>query len=358
MANSGKHIFFLAPYPKGAAPSQRFRFEQYLDYLKEQGFNYSFHPFYDQKAWETLYAQGKTGVKLFHLLRSFMRRTLLMFQLHRADYIFVHREMSHVGPPIFEWITTKVLRKKFIYDFDDAIWLPNYSEQNAKFQKLKMYKKVFRIMRWANQVTAGNTFLCKKAREFNPHVQFLPTTIDLHYHTAEAKKEGKLTIGWTGSHTTAKYLHDLVPVIQELNNKYDFDFLVISNENPGLDLPNLKYIPWEKNSEIKDLNLIDIGIMPLEDSVWTHGKCAFKILQYMALSKACVASPVGANLTVIKEGENALFAQSEKEWYDALEKLIFDENLRYELGENAFETVKNNYSVMANREKYLSLFQK
>lgn len=354
-----QHIFFIVPYPKGSAPSQRFRFEQYLEFLADEGFSYELHPFYDTKAWNTLYAEGKTLEKIYHLLRSFMRRFLLLFQFRKADFIFVHREMSHVGPPIFEWITTKILRRKITYDFDDAIWLPNYSEQNAKFQRLKMYKKVFSIMRWANQITAGNEYLCQQAKKYNNRVTFLPTTIDLNYHKSEtALKRKKLTIGWTGSHTTAQYLDFLVPILKRLNENYEYDFLVISNENPKLDLPNFKFIPWNKKDEIEDLNRIDIGVMPLEDSVWTQGKCAFKILQYMALSKPCVASPVGANLDVIKTGENALLAKSESDWYEALSQLIENDDLREELGENAYKTVQSRYSVEANKAKYLQLFKK
>jgi len=32
-----KTIYFLAPYPFNSAPSQRFRFEQYFEFLKNQG---------------------------------------------------------------------------------------------------------------------------------------------------------------------------------------------------------------------------------------------------------------------------------------------------------------------------------
>ncbi|SFT89491.1 Glycosyltransferase involved in cell wall bisynthesis [Lishizhenia tianjinensis] len=358
MATGTPHIFFIAPYPKGAAPSQRFRFEQYLSFLEKEGYSYEFHPFYDEDAWKTLYAEGQVLKKSYHLLRSFWRRFLLLFQLRKADFIFVHREMSHVGPPIFEWITTQLLGKKIIYDFDDAIWLPNYSEQNARFQQLKMYKKVFRIMRWAHLISAGNEFLCSTARKYNSKVNFIPTTIDLNYHQSPPRKKGRLTVGWTGTHTTAKYLHAVLPVLEKLQSKYDFDFLVISNENPAFALPNFTYIPWNKTTEIQDLNSIDIGIMPLEDSVWTQGKCAFKILQYMALSKPCVASPVGANLSVIEEGVNGRFAKSEEEWFYALEELLSNEDLRIQLGKKAFETVREGYSVEANQEKYLKLFQK
>jgi hypothetical protein len=137
-----KTIFFLVPYPKGEAPSQRFRFEQYLTAYENDGYIIEIHPFYDYSTWQTLYSEGNQMKKAFGVLFCFLKRFGLLFKLRRANYIFIHREVAHVGPPIFEWIIAKVLRRKYIYDFDDAIWLPNYSETNARFHRLKSYWKV------------------------------------------------------------------------------------------------------------------------------------------------------------------------------------------------------------------------
>ena len=134
----GKKIIFIAPYPLGQAPSQRFRFEQYFSILEQEGFVVEFHPFLSSKTWNTLYKEGSFIAKTFGMLGSFWRRFILLFKIRKVDSVFIHREASMVGPPIFEWIIAKVLRKKYIYDFDDAIWLPNYSESNAKFHRLKL----------------------------------------------------------------------------------------------------------------------------------------------------------------------------------------------------------------------------
>ena len=115
-----KRVFFLAPYPHDQAPSQRFRFEQYLDFLKQSGYNIEFHSFLNTKTWEALYNQGSFGVKFFGILGSFWRRFILMFRMRKADYVFIHREASMIGPPIFEWIISKVLRKKY-YELSKAL---------------------------------------------------------------------------------------------------------------------------------------------------------------------------------------------------------------------------------------------
>ena len=353
-----KRIFFIAPYPFGAAPSQRFRFEQYFDFLREEGFEIEEHPFYDEKMWKTLYSEGNTLKKTWGLLKSIARRKLLLFKLHKADHIFIHREVAHVGPPVFEWIIAKILRRKYIYDFDDAIWLPNYSESNARFHRLKAYWKVNYCMKWAHQVTAGNDYLATYARKFNPNVQVIPTTIDTenHHNVLCDHDREPLTIGWTGTHTTMRYLEPLLPILRELESEFEFKFRVISNQAPDFELNALEFVQWKKETEIEDLSRIQIGIMPLEEDIWSEGKCGFKGLQYMALGMATVLSPVGVNKIIVRDGENGFLADDPQEWKEKLTQLISDRELRERFGENGRKTVEAYYSVDAIKQKYLNLF--
>ena len=138
-----------------------------------------------------------------------------MFRLINADYIFIHREASMIGPPVFEWFIAKILRKKYIFDFDDAIWLPNYSATNAKFHRLKAYWKTKWIIKWAHTVTAGNEYLKTYAEQFNNNVQIIPTTIDLvNVHNKKTDyTTSNINIGWTGTHTTMHYLDEIVPLL-------------------------------------------------------------------------------------------------------------------------------------------------
>ncbi|MDG0973431.1 MAG: glycosyltransferase family 4 protein [Crocinitomicaceae bacterium] len=354
-----KTIYIIAPYPRAEAPSQRFRFEQYLDFLESEGFTLHFHPFINEKTWNTIYSEGKVVKKIIGMLGSFLRRWVLLLQLHKADYVFIHREAAQMGPPIFEWIIAKVLRKKYIYDFDDAIWLPNYSESNAKFHSLKAYWKVKYCMKWAHKITAGNAYLADFAKQYNANVQVLPTTIDTeHYHnqTIHYEKE-KLVIGWTGSHTTLHYLDELVPVLQQLEKKFDFTFTVISNEAPVFSLKSLQFVKWTKVTEIEELLQFSIGVMPLKEDQWSKGKCGFKALQYMSLGIPSVISPVGVNSEIIANGENGFTPSSLSEWTEALEKLLTDRSLRHKLGMEGQATIEKRYSVHSQKQHYLNLFQ-
>jgi glycosyltransferase involved in cell wall biosynthesis len=353
-----KKIYFIVPYPHKEAPSQRFRFEQYFDFLEENDFDVEIYPFINQSTWKTLYGEGKIFKKAWGILMSFVRRFGLLFRLHNADFIFIHREAAHIGPPIFEWIIAKVLRRKYIYDFDDAIWLPNYSESNARFHRLKAYWKVRYCIKWASQITAGNAYLANYASQYNKNIQVIPTTIDTenHHNVMTSHDSQDLIIGWTGTHTTMHYLDELVPVLKKLEQKYTFTFLVISNQSNDYDLKSLKFVKWNKETEIEDLAKINIGVMPLKQDIWSEGKCGFKGLQYMALEIPTIMSPVGVNSTIVQNGINGFLVESQEEWYEILEKLILDKELRIQIGKAGKSRIDQAYSVLANQEKYLDLF--
>lgn len=354
-----KSIYILAPYPHGQAPSQRFRFEQYLDFLKEHEFEIYFHPFLDEKTWNTLYKPGNALKKVGGFLISFLRRWKLLFTLRKADFIFIHREAAQIGPPVFEWIIAKVLRKKYIYDFDDAIWLPNYSASNAKFHRLKAYWKVKYCIQWAHQVSAGNQYLSNYAQQYNSNVSIVPTTIDTvnHHNLLTNYEKEDVIIGWTGTHTTMHYLDDLIPILKELEQHFTFQFLVISNEPPQYDLKSLRFKPWSKATEIQDLAEISIGVMPLREDIWSAGKCGFKGLQYMALGIPSVLSPIGVNNEIISHEENGFLAHSPEEWKTTLEKLIQSAELRKKIGLHGRTTILNHYSVKSQENNYLSFFK-
>lgn len=354
-----KKILFIAPYPFGEAPSQRFRFEQYFAYLRINRIEIEEAPFLDDKGWKTLYKEGSSLKKVGAISRSFFRRFGLLFRLRKYDHIFIHREASMIGPPMFEWMIAKVLRRKFIYDFDDAIWLPNYSESNARFQRLKMYKKVNKIMKWANQISAGNDYLADYARQFNKNVQVIPTTIDTEnvHNTIGNQEQSPIVIGWTGSHTTVKYIEEILESLDRLHDEYGIKLKVIANLPPDFERPYMEFIKWSKQSEIEDLATFNIGIMPMEDSAWTQGKCGFKGLQYMALSIPAVMSDVGVNGQIVSDGINGMICTSQNDWYSKLKLLIEDASLRAELGKQGKKTVESKYSVNAYKETYLSLFK-
>ena len=119
----------------------------------------------------------------------------------------------------------------------------------------------------------------------------------------------------------------------------------------------MEYIQWNKATEIEDLAAIQIGVMPLKDSIWAKGKCGFKGLQYMALEIPSVMSNVGVNTEIIQHEQNGFLCEKNEDWERILRRLISDKNLRKTIGSIGKQTVKERYSVESQKENYLSLFE-
>lgn len=351
-----KKILFLVPYPFDEAPSQRFRFEQYFDILDANGIDYRISSFLSIKAWHTLYTSGNYLYKIGCVIAGFVRRLFDMIYAINVNLVFIHREAAPVGPPFFEWILYKLLKKKIIYDFDDAIWISNTSAQNKIASKLKCHWKVKYICQYAYKISVGNEFLASYVRRFNINVLINPTTIKytIPRNTTD-KVNSTITIGWTGTHSTMKYL-DLIRIpIMQLYKEFDICFTIISNQKPSDFFVPFTYIKWDKKSELQDLSRFDIGIMPLADDEWSKGKCGFKALQYMALGIPVVASKVGANIAIIDSNINGYLAENQIDWYNQLKLLIEDIDLRNTVGLLGNLKVKNNYSTKANNINFLSI---
>jgi len=353
-------ILFLVPYPKGESPSQRFRFEQYFDLLSKNNIAFRISSFWSLRAWNILYRNGHVLEKSFWLLAGFVKREIDLLRAINHDLIFIHRECAPVGPPIFEFIIAKILRKKIIYDFDDAIWLENTSQENKLARWIKFHRKVKFICRWSWKVSCGNAWLADYAKQFNSNVVLNPTTVDTdNWHNPDrwptVQKAGKTVIGWTGTHSTISYLNEILPVLRSIEKKYPVIIRVISNKNPEIGLNSTEFVPWKKKNEITDLLTFDIGIMPLTNDEWAKGKCGFKALQYMALRIPSVASAVGVNTSVIDRDINGFLCTTKSEWEQSLEKLILDPSLQKKIGEEARKKIIKNYSLGSNSTTFLSL---
>jgi glycosyltransferase involved in cell wall biosynthesis len=356
-----KKIIFLTPYPFDTAPGQRFRYEQYLNILKEQGYKIQISSFLSESAYRLLYKPGKTIQKFLGVVAGIIRRFATLPIIATADFVFVFREVCPVGPPLFEWIIAKILRKKIIYDFDDAIWMTDVLCESFFTRMIRWRRKVSCISRWSYKVSCGNDYLCNYARQFNQHVVLNPTTIEteLLHNPSIYKKElsTHVTIGWTGSHSTLKYLAEIEEVLRDIEQNIPaIKILIIANQKPQLALRTAEFIPWQKQTEAVDLLKIDIGIMPLPDDEWTKGKCGFKALQYMAMGIPAVVSPIGVNSIIIDHGKNGFLAKTKENWLNYLSQLISDVELRKTMGKYGREKVIRHYSVRSNSSNFLSLF--
>jgi glycosyltransferase involved in cell wall biosynthesis len=354
-------ILFLCPYPYDEVASQRFRFEQYFETLRKNNIQLRQKSFYSRWAYKVLYRKKQFILKAAGTIFGFLKRIFHFFYCISFDYIFIHREVTPIGPPVFEWLMAKVLGKKIIYDFDDAIWMPNTSDENSLISGLKWHKKFNSICAWSYKISCCNEFLAEQAGKFNHNIIIIPTTIDtLRFEIGKTlhRYGDHVVIGWTGTHSTLSYLSPMIDLLKKIIEMHqEVQFRIICNKTPDWELPNLQFIEWNKSNEVRDLIGIDIGIMPLPDTDWAMGKCGFKILQYLALEIPAIATPVGVNKEIIVHGKNGFLCTSEKEWLDHLKLLIESKELRQELGKNGRKTVEEYYSLEVNNKSFLDLFE-
>jgi glycosyltransferase involved in cell wall biosynthesis len=353
MMEKRKKIVILSPYPFNGAPSQRFRFEQQIIHLQKY-FDVVQLSFWTNKSNAVLYKKGKIVEKGMGLLLGIIRRKIQLFQVMNADIVFIHREIVPIGTLFFEWIIAKLFRKKIIFDFDDAIWRLDTSNENKKLEWLKNADKVKKIISLSTHVIAGNNYLSDYAKLYNKKVSVIPTTIDTNYHLPTLKKNNTICIGWTGSKTTIKHFELALPVLKKLKEKYKelITFKVIGDENFYHDELHIVGEAWQMSTEIQQLAEISIGIMPLPDDEWSKGKCGFKGLQYMSMEIPAVLAPVGMNIEIIQDGVNGFLAKNEREWIEKISALIENEDLRTKLGKAGRKTIEDKYSLNAQKEHY------
>lgn len=336
----------FVPYPLDTTPSQRFRIEQWKPFLAADGINVDLFPFADPAMMERLHQPKHIAGKAAAMSSALLRTARRALKTRRYDAVFVHRAMTIAGPAVLERVV-RWLGVPMIFDFDDAIYMLHTSQANRRFGWLKFPGKTAAICRLSSDIVVGNEFLADYARQFNPCVTVVPTSIDtdLYRPQPSTSSSGKVVIGWTGSSTSQTYLEWFAPVLRQLKETCDFELRVVSNREPHL--PDLEYVwrAWSPETEIAEIGQFDIGIMPMPDDKWSLGKCALKALQCMALGQATVASDIGANREVIQHNVNGMLAGSDEDWLAQLKCLVEDPALRARLGAAGKETVDLHFSA-------------
>ena len=206
--------------------------------------------------------------------------------------------------------------------------------QNPIADWIKANWKIKYICKWSYKVVGGNEYLCNYAMQYCPNVTMIPTCVDTvkKHNRLNNQDREKVSVGWTGSHSTMKYLDKMVPMLEKLIQLLDVNMIIIANKPPTFSLSNMEFIQWSEENEVDDLLKIDIGIMPLESDPWCEGKCGFKLIQYLALGIPAIASPVGVNKKIIEQGINGYLCEHENEWTETLTALIKNSLLRKEMG--------------------------
>jgi glycosyltransferase involved in cell wall biosynthesis len=346
----------------GISPGQRFRFEQYLNILREDGFIIDVQSFLDMKTMRILYQHGHIFQKVLGVISGFIRRLCFLPRMFFYDYVFIYREATPIGPPLIEAILF-LLGRKVIFDFDDAIFISKTSKVNRIVSFVKWSSKIRFITRHSVKVSVCNNYLFNWVKQFNDNVMLVPTTIDLNYHTRISKApltSRRIVVGWTGSRSTLGYLELVREEVKELQEHFDFEFRVICDLDPKFpEIKNYRFIQWTLENEIEDLAGIDIGIMPVPQGEWELGKVGFKAIQYSGVGATPVVSSTGSGHEVVIHGKTGLVVSNDKgAWFEAISLLLANPDQIALMGQAAREYVDKRYSVQSQVNNYMALFGK
>lgn len=352
-------ILFLTS-GKENAPSPRIRVLQYLPHLRQRGFEckvisynlkHYFKPFPTERIKKLIVIAYRKFTSLYyHLFQTIRFVVLACFY----DIIFIQRVLL----PVFIQKLIKIFNSRIIFDFNDAIFI--FRGKRVKKWRPKHHQlKIKHILKISKLIIVENRYNREFAVKYNSNVEIITGPIDTdRYFPKLNKSSGEVVLGWIGSYSTTKYLRIIENPLKLLSLRYPNLVLeLIGAEDIIIEGVKVKIKRWSLDSEVSNLQNFDIGIMPLPDDNWTRGKGGYKLLQYCAIGIPCVASPVGINKEIVREGINGFLAKDEKEWVEKLVLLIKDKELRERLGRKAREIAVKEYSFYCATPKLVKIFQ-
>ena len=347
-------VLFMTKYgAKGA--SSRYRTLQYLPFLKERGIDCEVSFFFDDEYLVTKYCTGSSS--LYRVGLSIIRRFRALLGVRKYALLVIEYELLPFFPALLERIL-KLLQVPYVLDFDDAQF-HKYDRSRSAFIRFILEGKIPTIIRDAKKVIVGNSYLAEYASRFTEAVEIIPTVVDLRKYPSRptSQESAGFTVGWIGSPVTLEYLDYILPALQRLFAMINGRLVLVGvSDNPLPGIP-VETIPWSEEREIALLQEFDVGIMPLPDRDFERGKCGLKLIQYMSCYLPVVASPVGVNRELINHGKNGFLASTQNEWFNALECLYVNTELRKTMGFAGRAIVEESFSLVTHADRVFSILQ-
>lgn len=322
-------------------PASRVRLIQYIPAFHAAGWRVRHRPNRPDRQWASSLRARLPRVLHYRAGRAAMHASRLLDELGAGAYdaVFVNRDLA--GSVMAHERLLLRRNPRVVFDFDDAIYLGARNERLVRF-----------MCERAAWVTPGNGHLAEWARQWSDRVTVIPTVIDTDRYTprvfAEEDRARPMRVGWTGSDNSLRAtLLPYLDMIARAQREVPFELVIISNTDPALRTPGLRwrFHPWSAEEEGEIARLFDVGIMPLVDDEFQRGKCGLKLLQCMAAGLPTIASPVGVNAEIVRQGRTGFLARTEAEWQAALCELAHSPDLRAHMGEAGRERCARDYSL-------------
>ncbi len=351
-------IYFFPKY-SAKGPSSRYRIYNYLPFYKKKGIKYKIYPLFGDWYLNALWNSQSRVITAAKVFRAYGKRLVRILFLPSNALVYIGADLFPYVPPIMEYYL-KLRKIRYIVDYDDAIF-HRYDQHKNRLIRYMLGAKINKVNQWASVIITGSTYLTQEARRSNSHVLEIPTSIDWEKYGPVYPQTGKneFIIGWIGSPSQSQQVINIKDALKELKSRIPFELHLIGfdeKEKDKLEGIPYKIIRWKENTEIEEMQKFHVGIMPLEDTPFNRGKCAFKLVQYMALGLPTVASPLPANININKNSNN-LFAATTEEWVDCLEYMYNNQDYFLTVGDRNKEIAAQYYTIQSNSKIYIELFK-
>ena len=324
-------------------PSTRVRFAQFRSALAAQGVAVECVPLLADVHLRRLYS-GRPR-RALSVATAYVRHAWTAVR-RGPDLVWIEKELL---PYVPAWVERSLLAgTPYVLDYDDATF-HTYDRHPSRLVRRALGRKVQRLMRGADLVVAGNEYLARYARQSGaPRVEVVPSVIDLdRYGPVTPPLEGPFTVGWIGSPGSEQALESFREAASEVASWRDTRLVLVGASPAALPGVDHETWAWSEGSEVDAMRAFHVGVMPLPDLPWERGKCGFKLIQCMGAGRPVVASPVGANVEIVRDGVDGFLASDVASWVRALGRLRDDASLRDRMGASGRCRVESTYSVEA-----------
>jgi len=321
---------------------------------------------------------------------GFSRQTkpeyLVSEEMKNSEIIVFHRPSTPEHHRIA--IKLKAMGKKIIFDNDDTYHMSSkhpfakLDEKGFKENKKLMNNIVNNFIRNAHLVTTTTDFLAKEYRKLNKNVFVIPNYVDPSDWDEPLRNEGdKVRIGLVGSVAYHHDFHIIKDIIKELDERDDVQLVLFGlhdiqkrKENPLVDkvlrkenkfwdsLKNKEHVPWTDManyfSTLNELKL-DIMLIPRVENDFNKSKSNVKFLEAAMCEIPVIASsfkdgPYEKDI----DGTNGILCKTEKDWREAINRLIDYKDQRRFIGSMAKQYVLNNYNINNHYTKWVDVYRR
>jgi glycosyltransferase involved in cell wall biosynthesis len=245
----------------------------------------------------------------------------------------------------WNWRFLRRSARRVIFDVDDAVRY--HPARVGPYSLVRTAMRFAATTRNVDHVVAGNRYVGDMFRSRGCGVSLLPTAIDAErYRLIRHAPTNTPRLVWIGSRSTVRYLQGFLPALEAAAERVQgLRMMTIADVSVRSRKIPVEHVPWNVETEAEALTCGDIGIAPTPLDRWTLGKCGFKILQYMAAGLPVIASPVGANASLVRPGETGVLPKHTKDWPGAIAALAADAECRQRMGLAGREIVERDFRI-------------